>query len=80
MSVSVNTPEREVGQTFAKYISDAISREVEEFIKQEVKKSQIEVEKKIREKTAEIIMRVSSSYSFEKFGQDIRITVTMPKL
>lgn len=59
-------------------VAKAIEEETRRIIEQEAKKAAIEVEMRVRGMIGQIATKLTSHISFERFGQDLRITVRLP--
>ena len=64
---------------FLAAISAALDKQIKEICEEEAKKAAVETERRVRAKVCEIVGNVSSWFSHERLGQDLRITVRFPK-
>lgn len=62
-----------------KIILAGIEQHAKEIMNEEIKTAQANIERRVREKTAEIAVGVLKEMTFERFGHDIRITVKFPQ-
>lgn len=60
-------------------ITSALKTSIESIVEEEAKKAAANVERRVREKTAQIAASVLERYSMERIGPDLRITVRLPK-
>lgn len=56
-------------------LRDAVQAEIEKAIEREIPLAQERLAKEIRSKTAQIAATVASRMEFQRFGQELRITV-----
>lgn len=62
---------------FVPAIKKAIQSEIEAIVIDEAKKAAERVEKRVRDKSAEMAVSLINHFSFEKIGQHLRISVDL---
>jgi hypothetical protein len=60
-------------------IQRAVQEEIAKTTEEEITEAQKRIEVRVRERTAAIAGRVLSHFTFERMGQELRITVNFPK-
>lgn len=67
-----------IAPEFQAGIAKAIEAEVRRIVEAEAKKAALEVENRVRAMIGQIAAKMVSELNFERFGQDLRITVRFP--